>query len=150
PTGNYSKNPSTGFGSPSFLLGVTAYRLATEWYWYTSYGALLTTRHGNDSKGANHFLYQAGFGKNIAYATDKWTLMWELEFSGIYEQKKKIHGEVDQDSGGNTIFFGPSLWFSTQRIFLLASVAPVIYEHLFGEQIKSKVLLSIYFGGKFN
>lgn len=148
PTGNERKHPPTGFGSPSFFVGVTAEHLATEWYCYTSYGALFTTEHDN-FKAGNQFFYQAGFGKNIAYSPDKWMLMWMVEMYGWYEQKWKIDGIINQDSGFNLILVGPSIWFSTDRLFTQLGVAPVVSQHLFGKQPKNSVFIAFDIGYRF-
>lgn len=136
PSGNECKNPATGFGSPSIFLGVTASHLATEWYCFTSYGALFTTKY-NHIKFGNQFFYQAGVGKNIAYRADKWLLMWMVEMYGWYAQKTKVNGVTDNNSGFNMVILGPSLWFSTNRLIIQFGVAPVVYQHLFGEQLKN-------------
>jgi hypothetical protein len=150
PTGKDKKNPPTGFGSPSFILGFTASHLATKWYCFTSYAALLTTKHNHNTKSGNEFIYQAGFGRNIAYRSDRWILTGILELNGIYTQKRKINGIVDQDSGGNVIMFGPSLWFSTQHFIAQVGVAPIVSQHLFGNQLKNSVFIACNFGWKFN
>jgi len=150
PTGSVNKHPTTGFGSPSFFLGITANHLSTEWYCFLSSGVLLTTRNHKNSKFGNQFFYQTGFGKNIAYISEKWLLTWMLEFTGTYTQKRKINGIINPNSGGNTILFGPSLWFSTQRFILQAGIAPVIVDHLFGVQTKNRVFIALNVGWKFN
>jgi len=149
PTGNECKQPATGFGSLSFFLGAVGVHLATEWYGYTSFGVLFPTKSDNVKPG-NHIIYQAGVGKNIAYRAEKWTLMWMLELSGIYNQKTKVNGIKDPNSGSNTVIMGPALWFSTDRFLLEAGIAPVISEHVFGDQFKTRVNASIYTGWRFN
>lgn len=109
---------------------------------------LTTTRRKN--KFGNQFLYQAGFGKNIAYESGKWLLLWMLEFDGLYVQKSKVNDVLDQNSGGNLIIIGPSLWFSTQHFILQAGIAPVVHERLFGVQSKNHVYISFNLGWKFN
>lgn len=137
PTGNECKIPPTGLGSPSFFLGVTASHLATEWYCYTSYGVSLRTQRDDNTKIGKRFIYEAGFGKNIAYSPDKWMLMWMVEIVGIYDQKSKINGITDENSGSNQILIGPSLWFSSQRFLIQGGIAPVVSQHFFGVQPKS-------------
>jgi len=149
PTGNYKKNPPAGLGSPSFFLGLVYVHLATDWYYYTSYGAFFGTKHKNNKPG-HHFVYQAGLGKNIAYKTKKWLLTWVLELSGTYEQKNKTNGITDNNSGGNTLFLCPSLWFSTQDLILQLGVTPIIQQHRFGNQFKDHVFVSFLMGWKFN
>jgi len=149
PSGNDCKNPPTGFGSPSFFLGITAERLTTTWLFYTSYGALLTTKH-DANKSGNQFFYQAGFGKNIAYSPHKWILTWMLEMNGWYEQKSKLNGIIEQNSGFNLIMVGPSLWFSTERFALQVGVAPIVTQHLFGKQPKNSVFTSFLIAWRFD
>lgn len=141
--------PATGFGSVSFFLGFTASHLSTDWYYYVSPAVILTTKHGCNTKSGNQFIYQAGFGKNIAYKTDKWILTWMIELSGLYAQKSKFNGIIDHNSGGNFILLGPSLWFSTKRLVLQAGIAPVISEHLFGKQLKNRFYVAFNVGWKF-
>ena len=130
-------------------MGLTASHLATEWYYYASPAVLLTTKHDNNTKFGNQVIYQAGFGKNIAYSPDNWIFMWMIELSGLYAQKRRIDGIIDQNSGGNVVFLGPSLWFSTERLIVQGGIAPVIYEHLFGDQPKDFVYITFNFGWKF-
>lgn len=148
PTGNDHKEPTTGFGSPSFFLGLTAYHIGTEWYYYASPAVLVTTHH-KKSKAGNQYLYQAGFGKNIAYKTDQWILTWLLEFTGTYTQKRKLDGVIDQNSGGNVILLTPSLWFSTEKLIFQCGIAPVVYQHNFGTQLKNSFQFTCNIGWKF-
>lgn len=150
PTGNECKNPSTGFGSPSFFLGVTAEHYSTDWYYYTAYATLLTTRHDNDTKAGNQFFYQAGVGKNIAYKTEKWILMWLVELYGWYEQKARVNGVTEENSGFNMVFIVPSLYFSTERVILQGGIGPVVSQHLFGNQSRFSFIGSFGVGVRFH
>jgi hypothetical protein len=150
PTGHPCRDPSTGFGSPSFFVGFTAYHIGIEWYYYVSPGVLLPTKYGNHTKIGNQFLYDCGIGKNISYKPDKWIFMWMIELIGIYEQRDRINGIIDNDSGGNTVILAPSLWFSTDRIILQASIAPIISQDLFGDQSKDQFIVSFSVIWKFN
>jgi hypothetical protein len=150
PSGNECKNPAPGFGSPSFFLGFVAEHLATEWYAYTSYGGLITTHNGTGIKPGNQFIYQAGFGKNIAYRPDCWICMWMVELSGNYQKKTKVNGCVDNNTGSHSILVGPALWFSTNRFILEAGAAPFVYQNLFGcGQLRSSCFISVYTAFRF-
>jgi len=150
PSGNECKNPSIGFGSPTFFLGFVFEHLATEWYGYTSYGGLITTKNGTEIKAGNQFLYQAGFGRNIAYAPNRWTCMWLVEFSGNYQKKAKLNGCTEDNSGSNSILVGPALWFSTNRFIIEAGAAPFVYQNLFGcGQLRSSCFISVYTAFRF-
>ena len=150
PTGNECKMPATGYGSPSFFLGVVAVHLATEWYAYTSHGGLLTTKNDLGIKPGNQFVYQAGVGKNIAYSPNRWTLMWMVELNGMYQKKTKIDGIIDNNSGLHTITVGPSVWFSTNRFVLEVGAVPIVYQSISFEQFKSSCVITIYTGCRFN
>jgi len=147
PTGDERK--FTGFGSPSFFLGFIANHLSLKWYWYTSIGVLLPTKHGN-SKFGNRFFYQTGIGRNISYSPHKWILAWTFELNGLYRQKRTTNGMINPDSGGNTIYIGPTLWFSTQRFIAQGGIAPILSQHLFGSQFKDKLFIAFNFAWKFH
>jgi hypothetical protein len=136
PTGSASKEPPTGLGSPSFFLGVTLSRTKPDWYYFCSFGGEITTFHKR-TKFGNTFLYQFGVGRNIAYKSDKWILNWMVELDGIYKQRD------------NTVFMGPSIFFSTQHFEIDGGVSAVIAQHLFGEQQRERFFMGMYAGWKF-
>lgn len=142
PIGDDTKQPITGFGSPSFFLGGTASHVGTEWYCYASWQAVLRTRNG-DTKPADSFIYQGGFGKNIAYSPDEWTLMWMIELSGTFTQDEQINGVFDNHSEGNTVLLGPSLFFSTKNFIAQLGVAPVVQERICEDTFKTHVFLGL-------
>jgi hypothetical protein len=149
PSGDECKVPATGFGSLSYFLGFTALHLTPTWLCYTSSGILLTTNHDEIEPG-NQVVYQAGFGRNVAYSVDKWVIAWMLEMNGWYTQRGRLHGIIEEDSGFNIIMVGPSIWFSTDRFILQAGVAPIIMQHFFGEQPKNSVFVSFNVGWRFS
>ena len=148
PTGSATKEPLTGFGSPSFFLGFTLSHTNTAWYYFTSLGTTLTTSRKN-TKFGNEFLYQFGLSRNISYKADKWILNWMIELDGFYEQRDKVLGMIDRNSGGHTLILGPSLWFSTQRFMAQGGISAVIFEHLFGIQPKNQYFVAAVVGWKF-
>lgn len=149
PTGSWKKNPSTGLGSPSFFLGTTASHLGIDWYFFASSGVLLPTKYHNNKPGTQ-FLYQWGIGKNLAYSAHCWILSVILEFDGTYSKRNKINGAIDLNSGGNTLFIGPSLFFSTKRFVAQGGIALPLSQHLCGQQTKDTYFISAYIGWKFN
>lgn len=76
PTGSTKKDPSTGDGSPNFLLGLSLDREWVDWFAFTSPGVVLGTTHDNVKRGTQ-FLYQFGVGRNIA------TLCSSMTFAGM-------------------------------------------------------------------
>lgn len=149
PTGSAYKNPPTGFGSPSFLLGSTAAHKDKDWYYWGAIGGVLTTSH-KGTKFGNQALYQLGLCKNISYKTDTYLFNWMLEFDGIYRGRNRILGVTDKNSGGNQITVTPSLWFSTQKIIIQAGISAFICQKLFGKQNKNAYYIALNFGWTFN
>lgn len=148
PTGSASKMPAVGFGSTTFFLGGTASYTTVDWYPFVSSGVLLTTSHAG-TKFGNQFLYQCGLGKNIASVTDAWLFNCMIELDGTYRQKDRMCGKVDQNSGGNYLLLGPSLWFSTQHTSVHAGISWVISQHLFGVQNNERYYAAFGLGWKF-
>lgn len=144
PSGSSTKNPPTGFGSPSFFIGTTFNHTATYWFVFTSPGAILTTsRHG--TKFGNEFLYEFGFGRYIPSPAE-WLFAWMIELDGLYSQKDKIKGSIDPNSGGNVIYATPSIWISSDTIILQLGVGYPIVQHLFGHQPKKFISFDFNFG----
>ena len=131
PSGSISKDPATGYGSPTSFLGTTFDRTYKDWYLFTAYGALLTTAH-HGTKFGNEFFYQYGLGCNICDIDSKWLFAWMTEIDGFYVGKSRIHGLLNPDSGGNVVYITPSLWVSSKKIIIQLGAGWVISQHLFG------------------
>lgn len=147
PFGSTHKKPATGFGSPAFFVGIITRYMSTEWYWYVSAGGTFTTSQ-HKSRAGHGFLYQTGFGKNVGYESDKWLCTVMLEMNGICIQKSKVCGCLDQNTGGNMIALGPTVWFSTQRFIFQAGILPVVYQHWNGDQAKDTLFIDLNFAWK--
>lgn len=142
PNGSTKKDPILGLGSMSYFLGATYTQMYVDWFWFTSHGAFLTTKHHGIKYGDN-FLYQLGIGKNICSTSNKFEFIldWLIELDGQYSPKDKFNGLRDPNSGGNLVYLTPSLWFSTPRTIWQFGIGRVISQHLFGNQKKEKYLL---------
>jgi hypothetical protein len=147
PTGSVEKNPPTGFGSPSFFLGMTYYRTMVDWIFFTGHGALLTTSQ-YQTKIGDQFLYQYGFGRNIP-SPEGWIYAWMLEIDGQYGKKSRINGEIDPNSGGNFIYVTPSIWVSSKDIQFQFGISLPINQNLYGQQKKFDYALNFSFAWSF-
>lgn len=126
PTGSITKNPRLGNGSVSFLLALTASHMATDWYYFISGGAQITTTK-NNIKFGNEFYYQGGIGRNIDYIPNGRIITLLLESFGIYSQKNRAFGIINPMSGGNVFYIGPSLWISTSNFIFSTGIAfPIV------------------------
>lgn len=144
PTGSIQKNPYTGFGSPSYFLGMTFNRTYADWFVFGSPGADLTTAK-NGTKFGNSFLYQIGFGKNITNING-WILAWMVEGDGTYTQKNRIRGTIDPNSGGNIVYVTPSIWASTKKLIFQFGAGLPVTQHFNGSQPHSTYLIAANFG----
>jgi hypothetical protein len=147
PTGAKHKNPPTGEGSPSFFIGTTFNRSCVDWLVFASPGVVVTTTKSG-TKFGNSYLYQFGFGRNIA-DTHGWILAWITEVNGTYTQKNKINGAIDPNSGGNVVYLTPSFWASTKKLILQLGVGYAVTQHLFGNQNKNTYLITGNIGWNF-
>jgi len=145
PTGSTQKQPPTGAGSPTFLLGATVNRTYADWFFFASDGVVLTTARAGTKTG-NNFLYQAGFGRNILSIEKSFILAWMLEIDGQYSNKNTVEHTIDPNSGGNVITVTPSLWISTQKLICQLGFGLPAVQHLFGDQNKNHYSLIANFG----
>lgn len=143
---NFSVSPDVRreFFAPSFFLGATLSRMTNDWYLFASPAAILPTRKSN-SKSGNTVTLQAGIGRNIPTSTN-YILLAMLELNLISSQRNQILGSLDQDSGGQILFFGPTLWFATRSFFAQAGVIFPAYQHVRGKQNKSRYLVALNIG----
>lgn len=143
PTGSPSTTPHTGSGAPGFFIGGTYSHLATDWYYFTSGGALLTTKKNHTQLG-NQFLYQAGWGRNLGNPGGN-ILTFFVECDGTYEQHTKNNNISDKKTGGNTVYFGPTLWFSTRRFIAQLGASFPVIQHLNNKKYKSDYTFAFSF-----
>jgi hypothetical protein len=124
-----------GYGSSSYFLGTTYNRTSVDWIGFISPGMLLTTTN-NGVRLGSQYLYQAGLGRNILYATDESILTGLVEFDGQYTEKDTIFGQPNPNSGGNVVTVTPSLWFSTKKLIVQVGVGFPVVQNLYGNQTK--------------
>ncbi len=138
-----------GMAVKNFFVGFTASHMGTKWYPFMSIGGIITAKEDEKTKYGNQLLYECGISRNISYKEDTYIFNLMLEFDGFYEQKDKVCGLCDPNSGGNTILFGPSFWFSTKHFSIQAGISGVVYQKLFGKQNKNNYYITVDIGYKF-
>lgn len=149
PTGS-TRNGTTvlGSGAPTFLFGGTFSYYSTDWLWFASAGGNLATK-GRSVRAGSTFLYQGGFGKNIA-TRPGWIFTWIIECDGIYTTRERLCSITLRNTGGNVIYLTPSLWVSSERFILQAGISLLPVQHLFGCQTGNEIGAIISVGWKFN
>lgn len=145
PTGSANKDPATGLGSSSFFVGTTQNRSYIEWIIFTSEGTLQTTSH-DGTKFGNQYLYQLGLEKNIFSKGSSWIFAGLVEADGTYSQKNQASGQMDPNSGGNTLYITPSLWLSSKKTILQVGIGFPVVQNLNGVQNKNNYVVSATFG----
>lgn len=141
PTGDHDKNPPTGTGSMSLLVGATFTRTYVDWLYFTSLGIQWGTKN-NELKPGDQYIYQFGLGKNIFNIGSKWILAWVVELDGQYDERDHVGRYADDNSGGNVVFLTPSFFISSKALaFQVGAGVPVIQD-LHGEQHKSHFVLA--------
>ncbi|PKN03184.1 hypothetical protein CVU75_03580 [Candidatus Dependentiae bacterium HGW-Dependentiae-1] len=124
--------------------------MSLDWYVFSALGTLLTTQHRHGTCFGKSFLYEGGLACNVAYREKKWLLDLMVEFNGLFSGQSKIFGVVDKNSGGNSIFVGPSFYFATPRFWLQGGIAFPVAQHLFGTQGKAQYGILFDASWKFN
>lgn len=147
PTGSIHKSPSTGFGSPALFLGATYYHTLVDWFFFVAPGATLTTSD-HRTKYGNQFFYQGGFGRCLP-SPKGWIYAWMIEIDGQYNQKNRIRGVKDPNSGGNSIFITPSVWVSSRKLVVQFGVGFPVNQNFFGDQHKFNHTLYLNVGWTF-
>lgn len=119
----------------AFLFGALWCHTTIDWYCFAAFANLFPIKKDHIKLGQN-FFFQSGIGHNLGIYDDK-ILFLLLEFYIVRNQHNRIHGLRDKNSGGLTLFLGPSFWYSTERIIFQAGVDIPVYQRLHGNQPKS-------------
>lgn len=147
PTGSTHDVPPTGFGSPSVFLGTTYNHTGINWFYFGAAGAVLTTSY-HSTKFGNQYFYELGFGRDF-WTPPGWIFAWMFEVDGQYSEKNKLDGDLDQNSGGHTIYATPSFWISNEKLIIQFGIGLPITQHLFGKQPKQYYTIDFNFGWTF-
>lgn len=142
-----ASNASAGSGQVSFLVGATACYMSADWYLFTCQGGIFSaTRRA--TKSGNTYLYQFGASRSWGNYPG-WIFAGMVELFGQYSARDTTNGIIDANSGGNSIFLGPSIWASSQRFIGQIGVAFAVTQKLFGNQSKVTWYPAIDLGWKF-
>lgn len=154
PTEASKQNPSTGINAPAVLIGTTLSYTGVDWYAYISPEGVFSL----DSQNKKIFLYQAGFGRNIAYSSKNRVLTPLIELYGAFSKNSASNNTPERQNsfpsgraGGNNLYLGPTIWFATQRFILQAGILiPVLQKVTAENPNKNKYWAAANIGWKFN
>ncbi|MCH8118870.1 MAG: transporter [Planctomycetes bacterium] len=134
PTGDEDAKPRLGTGTTDFLFGLSAGHESRTWYRFATLRYFLRTKHDGFGPGDKIF-----YDVTIGYRPWRreylqWDLVGLLEMSGEYEFGSELGGKTVRNSGGNTIWLGPSLLFSYRNIMVKGGIQMPVYQQLKGNQ----------------
>ncbi len=134
PTGNRDKTPSLGTKTIDFLFGMSYGHESRLLYYFATLRYLLRTKKSGFEPG-DRFLYDASFGiRPWQREYLEWDLVFLAEFSGELGFKNKQSGQSFANSGGNTIWFGPSFLLSLRNIMFKGGLQFPVLQNLNGSQ----------------
>jgi hypothetical protein len=158
PTGSFSRKPSIGLGTVSFLTGITASHISIDWYCYLSLGGFFVSRN-RESAFTHQVLYEAGFGRNIKHLKGMIFLVM-VDFNGSYSNTKNrrmnsitsiiaTNARLTPKNTSNVIFIGPSLFVSTERMIMQAGIQFPVLQQSLDKEVKNSYRLAVLMSWKF-
>lgn len=147
PTGSGLKFPPTGFQACSFLIGSAYDYLGVEWSFFGATAFVFPLKEDGVRFG-NQYIYQLGFARNIC-SPPGWIYAWVMEFTGLYAWRNTFDNQVDPNSGGNVIWWTPSLWISSHHTIFQIGVGTPVVQHWFGDQEKEFLSFFVNFAYTF-
>lgn len=134
PTGDEDTEPPLGTGTTDFLFGMSYGHESRTWYHFITLRYLLRTQDDGFEPG-DRFFYDASIGyRPWLREYLEWDFVALLEMSGEYEFESKLKGHALSDSGGNTIWLGPTGLLSYRNIMLKGGIQFPAYQNLKGNQ----------------
>lgn len=144
PTGTATQEPLTGSESPGLFLGTTLILTTIDWYVYMTTGEQFLLS-GDGSRPGNQYLLQGGVGRNIP-SPHGWIFMGLIELAGQLVNHDIVNRVRSVDSGGMSLFAGPSFWASSKNTTMQIGMLFPLYEHLYGTQNKTYYTMGLNFG----
>jgi len=136
PTGDEDADPPLGTGTYDFLFGGSYGYESRTWYGFATLRYLLRTRSEGFEPG-DRFFYDVAFGyRPWRREYLEWDYVFLLEMSGEFEFKSEFRDRKLPDSGGNTVWLGPTALISYRNIMFKGGVQLPVYQDLNGDQGK--------------
>lgn len=134
PTGRETAQPPLGSGAVDTMLGISAGHESRKWYRFASLRYLVRNSNNSISPG-DRFMYDAAFGlrpKQSEYLEADFVAL--LELNGEFEFAARSAGIKQADSGGNTIWLGPTALWSKRNVMLKGGLQFPLVQNLRGNQ----------------
>ncbi|MEX0939931.1 MAG: hypothetical protein WDZ41_01065 [Candidatus Babeliales bacterium] len=136
PTGDRLAIPLLGTGTFDIVFNISAAHYSNNWYAALNIDTLLTTKRKGFKPGSV-YEYELVFGRAINFMNKGSSKLFiNLDLTGIYEKQDKINGIIDENTGGNVIFFGPLISWTRKNLLFEVLFQGPIAQNLFGNQSK--------------
>lgn len=134
PTGDDDSSPRLGTGSTDYLLGLSYGHESRSWYWFATLRYLLRGDGGRFDLG-DRFLYDAAIGyRPWKREYLQWDFVGLLEMSGQHDSRGDFGGARVKNSGGDTVWLGPTGLLSYRNLMFKGGVQFPVYQDLNGSQ----------------
>jgi Putative MetA-pathway of phenol degradation len=135
PTGDEDANPALGTGTTDFLFGATYGYESRFWYHFATVRYRWRTESGNRDPGDRLFVDAAMGIRPFPTEYDQSDLVLLAEMNAEFESESEFAGQTLPDTGGDTIWLGPTILFSPNPQWMYkGGIQFPIYEDLKGDQ----------------
>ncbi len=135
PTGDYEAEPALGSGSKDYLLGLTGGRESRTLYFFADLRCRFNGENPKKKKQGNAWLYGASLGFR-PWLSEYWEpdLVLLVEIFGKQQTKTILDGQELKNTGGQTIFLGPSFLWSYKNMMVTGGMGVPVRQDLNGNQ----------------
>ncbi len=138
-TGNENNVPALGSGTTDILTGFSYGYESRTWYHFLTLRYLARTKDQSRKPG-DRFFYTLAFGyRPWQREYLEWDFVGLLEMDGEFDYRNEFQGQSLPNSGGNTIWLGPTGLFSYRNIMIKGGVQFPVFQDFRGNQPKDKI-----------
>ncbi len=126
PTGSSTKQPPTGLGNPSLLLGATYSTTYADWFQFIESGLTwYAPQHANQA--GNYYQLNAGIGRTLYQHSPLSYWFGLVELNCQYFTASKLNG-IASNTGGQLLHISPSLIYATNRLYAQLGLRVPVYQ----------------------
>lgn len=143
PTGDEDADPRLGTGTTDFLSGLSYGHESRIWYYFATLRYLLRTGDQSIMPGDRFFYDVAAGFRPWQREYLEWDFVALLELNGEFDFQSEVKGHLVPDSGGNTVWLGPTGLFSYRNIMFKGGIQFPVSQDLKGNQDEDEFRLAL-------
>lgn len=120
PTSTVTERTFFTYNVPRFFFGITQDAMTHDWFLYSDFGTIITTKK-HKRKFGNIVLFNTGGGKIVCFEHERYFTLF-LELSDFYFRPDRVQGVQDLTTGGNILLLGPTVRFETKHLLFQGGV----------------------------